>query len=659
MFARQRFWGFAGVVILLALLAYLLPSELRDYPESWVVPLSDHVGRALEWFARDASIAGIAVQDISRGLAALVDKPIQWLTVLLSEGVVTGSGFNKTLAFPPLSWIGLLLVTALFACRCGGWQLGLTTLLSGFYLLLFGLWTSAMLTLASVLVSVSVAGALGLAIGIASFRNPRTEQWARGVMNVMQTVPIFAYLVPTLLLFGYGPSAALIATVIYALPPMVHSTVLALRSVPEEVREYGTVSGCTPSQLLWRVELPVALPTLAIGINQVVMMSLNMVIIASMIGAGGLGYDVLRALRKLDIGHGIEAGMGIVVLAVVLDRIGQSLARQYAGQGVKIADSFSAFWKPGRWTGAQACLFYVLILSATTLLSLKLAVVHTFPSAWTITTAPWWNDLVSYINVTYFDVLETVRVAVLLNLMYPLRDALQAIPWSVMIIGVSLLGWQQGGYRLALLVAGLLLFIVLNGYWSAAMVSLYLIVSAVLVALAIGFPLGIWLAGKPSLERPTSLVLDTLQTLPTLVYLLPAVMLFRNGDFSALLAIMLYAIAPVIRYTMHGLQQVPEARLEAAQMAGCTRWQSLIMVRLPSATSTLILGLNQTIMMALSMLVIAALVGTRDLGQEVYIALTQAKIGSGIIAGLSVAALALVFDGLLKAWAANTQRSVI
>ena len=146
----------------------------------------------------------------------------------------------------------------------------------------------------------------------------------------MQTVPVFAYLVPILVLFGFGPVAAMIATIVYAMPPMVRITMLALRQVPTEVLELGQMTGCTGLQMMGKVLIPSAMPSLMVGVNQVIMLSLNMVIIASMIGAGGLGYDVLTALRRLDIGAGIEAGVAIVVLAIALDRLSQAVAKRTA-----------------------------------------------------------------------------------------------------------------------------------------------------------------------------------------------------------------------------------------------------------------------------------------------------------------------------------------
>lgn len=647
------FTGFkhSGFLLLLALvLAAVVLAPAPDatqtsgqpVPAAMLMPLADWAGGAINWFARDASLGPVSVQELTRSFAALVNAPIDALNIVLAQGWTSGSGFNKQQIAPPLSWLGVSLAIALLGWSLGGKRLALLVLVGCAYLVSFGFWQSAMTTLASVLLCVVVATAIGLVAGICSYRNERIEQWTAVVMNIMQTVPIFAYLLPTLLLFGYGPSAALLATVLYALPPMVHATVLALRSIPEEVREYGQIAGATRSQMIWKIEIPTALPMLTVGLNQVVMMCLNMVIIASMIGAGGLGYDVLRALRRLDIGGGLQAGLSIVVLAVILDRLTQALAKRQSSR----RHEGGRHWP--LW-------LYGLILAATTALSIWLPALQVWPKALTLTTASVWNDAVTFINQNWFEQMEALRTFALLNIMNPFRDFLLGLPFVAVIALVGLVAWRLANIRLALICMAMALFVAVSGYWNAAMVSLYLTICSVVVAVLIGFPIGILVANRDHWVRPVSLLLDTLQTLPTFVYLVPAVMLFRNGDFSALIAITSYAVAPAIRYTIHGLRSVPEERIEAAIMCGCTPWQTFRYVRLPAAFPTLLLGLNQTIMMALSMLVIAALVGTRDLGQEVYIALTQASTGDGIIAGLGIAAIALIFDCLLKAWAKNQQ----
>lgn len=629
-------------VLLFTALPWALPAWMVDVPDWLILPLTARVGDGLNWFAREATFLGVAVSDITRSFAAVVNAPINALNMLLANGYTTGAGFNRVQIAPPLSWVGLIGCTVLLAWRLSGPGLAGLVAGSGLYLVTFGLWASAMTTLASVLVCVVIALVVGLALGVWSYRSPRAEVVARGTMNVMQTVPIFAYLIPTLMLFGYGPSAALLATVIYALPPMVHATVLALRAVPQETRELARMTGCTRAQTLWKVELPVAVPRLAIGLNQVVMMTLNMVIIASMIGAGGLGYDVLRALRRLDIGVGLQAGLGIVVLAVVMDRLTQAAARaQSAGRR-------GVFRRADPWMA-------LAMLVIPTGLALAVPALSAWPPDWVLTTAPMWNDLVSHINRTYFDALETLRTTMLLWVMLPLRNALLAAPFGMVIALVALAGYAAGGRRTALICTGLTAFIAVAGYWDAAMVSLYLVTLSVGMAIAVGMPLGIWLAGRPRMVGPATLVLDALQTLPTLVYLLPAVMLFRNGDFSALIAVTSYALAPAVRYGMQSMRHVSPERIEAATMSGCTRWQTFRHVRLPAATPTLLLGVNQTMMMALSMLIIAALVGTRDLGQEVFTALSRANTGEGLVAGLCVAALALTADALLKALSAGRE----
>lgn len=629
--------GVVTLVILAALTVatFVGPQWLREVPEWLQLPIAERLDTAVTWFAREATLGGVPVQQVTRGIAQLVDAPIRWAVVALAQGIETGRGLNKVQLVPPLSWFAVGGIAVLLGLRFGGRGLGAGVALGVGYLVVFGLWTGAMITLASVFVSLIVAAAVGLALGILSFRNEGLEQFTRVLMNVMQTVPIYAYLVPTLLLFGYGPSAALIATVAYALPPMVHNTVIALRALPSEVVEGGIMSGCTRRQLMWQVMLPAALPRLALGLNQVVMMTLNMVIIASMIGAGGLGYNVLTALRKLDVGSGLEAGMGIVVLAVILDRVSQAATRwMAAGQRP---------W--GRWALWQVLLCWLAI---ATLLSWLLPPLQTWPDAWRLSTAAFWNGLVTWITTNFFDQIEAFRAVLLLSVMRPVQAFLAGLPWVLALGVVFAAGVRVGGLKLGIHVLLLGAFIVVTGLWGPAMESLYLMFFSVTLALGIGFPLGFWIGLRPRLLKPATLLLDTAQTIPTFIYLLPAVMLFRIGDVAAVIAISSYAFAAAVRYAAEGIAEVPAARLEAAAMSGCTGWQTFLWVQLPSARATLILGINQTVMMAFSMLVIAALVGTRDLGQQVLIALNQSLVGKGLVTGLAVAAMALIVDALLK-----------
>jgi glycine betaine/proline transport system permease protein len=299
---------------------------------------------------------------------------------------------------------------------------------------------------------------------------------------------------------------------------------------------------------------------------------------------------------------------------------------------------------------------FVSIVGLTWLLGIYFPVLNNYPESWQLTTGSFWDDLVRYINVNFFDALENFKNFLLLNIMIPFKRFLLALPWVGVVAVVGLGGWQLGGWRLGLLTATLASFIAVVGLWTKAMVTLYLCGLSVLIACIIGIPIGILAARNDRIHRIVGVVIDTLQTLPSFVYLMPVVMLFRVGDFAAMLAVIAYAVTPVIRYTDHGIRQIAPDLIEASRQAGCTRGQLLRKVQIPLALPHIMLGVNQTIMMALSMLVITALVGTRELGQEVYIALTKADTGRGIIAGVCVAFIAIIADRMIGAWASRRKR---
>ena len=602
------------------------------------------VSSFMKWLVNDeALIFPFTFKDFTRTIAAGIELPYHGVKGLLASGfkLPWGGAEGDVLVTPTLSWLGIIIVLTWFAVRLKDWAFGLLIFLCFGYLAVFGQWDSAMVTLSSIFVAVPIGVTLGLLLGILGYRYPSLERAITPLLDLMQTVPVFAYLVPVLFLFGFGPVAAITATIIYAMPPMVRVAMLSLRSVPEETVEFGRMVGCTRRQMTWRVLVPAAKPTLMVGVNQVIMLSLNMVIIASMIGAGGLGFDVLASLRRQAIGEGLEAGVAITLIAIALDRLSQAYARRTPLTHSEI---------PPTWAGRHRHLLGALaVLVALTLVGTLAEALKTYPEALEITTGSFWNDLVKWININFFDQLEAVKIFLLLNVMKPVKLFLLALPWPCVLLALALAGWQLGGWRLALLCLCLAGFIVITGQWSKAMITVYLCGLSVLIATLIGLPIGIFAARNETADRVVTVIIDTLQTLPSFVYLLPVVMLFRVGDFSAMVAVVLYALPPAIRYTKHGIRQVSPALIEAAKTSGCTRWQTLTKVQLPLAWPAIMLGVNQTIMFALSMLVITALVGTRDLGQEVYIALTKADIGRGVVAGLSVAFIAIIADRLIAA----------
>jgi len=633
--------------ILLMLAPQWWPWAIK-YPRGLQLPLSGWITAFMKWLINSFDLGLFTFKEFTRSIAWLVEQPYRLVKSLLSTGFLSGVGSYAEQVFPRISWVAVIAGVMLLGHYARDWKLSLLAGGCFFYLVIFGRWDSAMITLSSIMIAVPIGIAGGLMLGIYGHRSPKFRAVLIPILDLMQTVPVFAYLVPVLLLFGFSPVSAMIATIIYALPPMVRVSLLALSQVSSEVTEAGSMAGCSRRQLLWKVLLPSARHSLMVGVNQVIMLSLNMVIIASMIGAGGLGYDVLTALRRLKIGEGVEAGVAITLLAIALDRLSQAYANRPSPMHGTVRKSL--------WAQHPHKIMFALMVGLTWLLGIYFPVLNAYPESWQISTGTFWDDLVRYININYFDALESFKNFLLLNIMIPFKRFLLSLPWVSVVALVALAGWQLGGWRLGLLTASLASFIAVVGLWSKAMVTLYLCGLSVIIACMIGIPIGILAARNERVHNVVRVIIDTLQTLPSFVYLMPVVMLFRVGDFAAMLAVIAYAVTPIIRYTDHGIRQIAPDLIEAALQAGCTRNQLLRKVQIPLALPHIMLGVNQTIMMALSMLVITALVGTRELGQEVYIALTKADTGRGIIAGVSVAFIAIIADRMIGAWASRRKR---
>jgi glycine betaine/proline transport system permease protein len=238
------------------------------------------------------------------------------------------------------------------------------------------------------------------------------------------------------------------------------------------------------------------------------------------------------------------------------------------------------------------------------------------------------------------------------------RNFLEGFPWLAAVTLLSLAGYTLGGFRLVLVVLPLTLFCAVTGLWEKSMATLYLCGVATAISLLIGVPIGLYASRSDRFQGFITPILDTLQTLPSFCFIIPVVMLFRVGDVTALIATVLFAIVPAIRYTNHGIRQIPVSLIEAAKVSGCTPRQTFWRVQLPLALPEIMLGLNQTVLLALSMIIICAMIGTRDLGQEVFIALAKADAGRGITAGIAIAFIGIVADRLLRAVARRAQSNL-
>ncbi|ESZ73375.1 ABC transporter permease [Mesorhizobium sp. L103C119B0] len=635
-------WALAlAAVLVVFLLQDRLPWAV-NYPAEAVIPVADWVSALMRWIKSNLSW-------LTRSITAVLGVPLDFALDLLAKNFKIGHGADAYV-LPRLSWIGVCAAAFIAGHAVGGRRLGMLVGGCFLYTALFGQWTSAMLTLALISIAVPFCIVTGLFAGIWAWRKPWAERLIISpALDLMQTIPTFAYLIPMLLLFGNSPVSAMIATAIFATPPMVRATMLGLSRVPSEIDDFSEMAGCTARQKLWRVLLPSARPTLMIGVNQVIMLALNMVIIASMIGAGGLGYDVLLALRALKVGEAMEAGLAIVALAIALDRLSQAIAHKQAKGHVQ-RQANQSVWR--RYPNLSRA---IAILVVTTLLGLFVPAFAAVPKAITFTTAPLWKAAVSWVTINFFDVIEAFRVALILNVLNPLRAFCEGFPWLGAVALLGLAGYQFGGLRLAAFVAALTAFCAVTGLWEKTMATVYLCGISAFIACLIGIPIGLAAARSDRFEKIVTPIIDTLQVLPSFCFIIPVVMLFRVGDVTAMIATVAFAVVPAIRYTNHGIRQVPPALIEAAKVSGCTPRQTFFRVQLPLALPEIMLGVNQTILMALAMIIICAMVGTRDLGQEVFIALSKADSGRGIVAGLAIAFIGIVADRLFNAWTAKAR----
>jgi glycine betaine/proline transport system permease protein len=634
-----------ATALLLTAALYLAPGIAPwavKYPTDAIPPITDWISAVMQWLKINCSW-------LTRGLSDLLNIPLQWAINLLSKGWRICPPPDP-LVIPRLSWVGVCAAFSIAGYVLGGWRLALLSAACVTYMASFGQWNSAMLTLALIAIAVPLCIVGGVAIGILAFRRPSLDRYIiEPALDLMQTMPTFAYLIPMLLLFGTSPVSAMLATTIFAMPPMVRATVLALKRVPSEIGEFGAMVGCTPRQQLFHVLLPTGRPTLMVGVNQVIMLALNMVIISSMIGAGGLGYDVLLALRALKIGQGMEAGLAIVAIAILLDRLSQAAARKR--RSARRDDE--PFWQRH-----GALLIALAILVVTTALGTIWPALAAVPAALKVSTAPWWKAGVDWLTVNYFDAIEAVRTTLLLYVLNPVRVFLEGFPWLAAVLLIGLAGLYLAGWRLAVLVMTLIAFCAVTGLWEKTMATVYLCAVSSIVAAVLGIAMGVAASRSDRLEAFLTPILDTLQTLPSFCFIIPVVMLFRVGDVTAMIATVLFAIVPAIRYTNHGLRQLPSTMIEAAVVSGCTPRQTFWHVQLPLAVPEIMLGINQTVLMTLAMIVICAMVGTRDLGQEVFIALAKADAGRGLTAGLCIAFLGITADRLLRALVHRSQHKL-
>ncbi|MEV0176695.1 ABC transporter permease subunit [Streptomyces sp. NPDC050803] len=530
-------------------------------------------------------------------------------------------------------WAGVTAVAAFLAWRAASWRLALATAAAFVTCGLLGMWIPTMQTLALMAVAVLASVAVGAVLGLAAGLSERTDRALRPVLDTMQVLPAFAYLLPVVLVFGIGVPAAVLATVVYAAPPMARLTALGLRGADKEVLEAVDSLGATARQRLLTARIPLARKELLLGVNQTIMMALSMAVIASVIGAGGLGDRVYQALASVDVGAALAAGIPIVLLAVVLDRVTAA-----AGSG-----GSSESRRTDRWP-------YALVAAVAVALAGRLTDRLEWPDAWSLNIAGPVNRAVDWMTAHLYSGVPVVGGTgewaghFTTWVLDPVRDGLQWLPWWSVLLLVAALSWVIGTWRTALTAVLAMAAIGVLGVWEPSLDTLSQVLAAVAVTLVLGFATGIAAARSDRFERVLRPVLDVFQTMPQFVYLIPVVALFGVGRAPAVAAAVVYALPAVVRITAQGLRQVDPAALESARSLGATSAQQLWQVQLPLARRSLLLAANQGVVLALAVVIIGGLVGGGALGYDVVFGLAQGDLATGLVAGAAIVCLGLMLD---------------
>ncbi|ASU81980.1 choline ABC transporter permease [Nocardiopsis gilva YIM 90087] len=607
-------WIQTGAVLLVLVIAGALPYVRAPFPPETGVWLDENLNALYTWVVSNRDTSPIFIYGFN------------YLSVGLGSSVAIIDDLLQA-----LTWPGVVVLGAFAAWRTAGWRVMLVVLAAFAVFGVTGLWNDAMTTLALIITSVLLALIVGVPLGIAAGRSDRVQRMVRPVLDFMQIMPAFAYLMPMLLLFGIGNPAAAVATTVYAIPPAVRITSMAIRNVDKGAIEAAVSLGSTKWQMLGKVQLPLAKRTILLGVNQTIMLAVSMVVIASVIGAGGLGDAIYQALSKINIGRALEAGLAIVMLAIALDRVTGAV-----GHGAHTPRI------PKRLRG------WVLGVGLVATAAVASLGVERWPLEWRLHIARPVNDFTHAFESAIGGFTDALGVWLLDWVLQPLKLTLMESPWWLVVLASAALGWIFGGRRVGVTCGVAILGAGLLGQWNRSMDTLSQILVAAVVVLLIGLVLGVLMARHDVFAAILRPVLDAMQTLPPFVYLIPAVALFAAGRVPALAAAVVFALPPVIRLVNDGIRGVPQQTVEAALSQGSTKWQLLTKVQLPLARSSLLLAVNQGIMMILSMVVIGALVGGGALGYGVVFGLKQNELGLGLTSGLAIVCLGIFLDRMTQ-----------
>jgi glycine betaine/proline transport system permease protein len=604
----------AGVSALVV--AQIVLSGRSAFPANWNIGVAKPVNKFQSWITRNRSTNFF----ISRVLRPIGDV-VLWAYETLLDGLLW------------LPWYTLALAVFLIIMRSGRWGMAIGASGGLLYAEVANLREATMQTISLSLLCVLLCILIGGPLGIWAGLHPRADRILRPVTDVMQSLPTTIYLVPAVLFFGIRQVPAVIATVLFAIAPLIRITALGVREVPMASVEAGEMFGSTRWQSLWKIRLPQAAPTLVTGINQTIMAALSMAVIGAFVGAGGLGTEILQTLRLRSPGRGLMVGFAIVAIAIAFDRLGRSLVDR---------PKWPRFSGQRYWFGLLGVLLVSVVIG-------RIGGFSGIP--WTFDTgiAKPIDSFVKWIRSQFGDPLQAINDFVVRDVVIRLRDFIgDWLAWPVVIAAASGFAWWLRGRWLALFSLIGLTLIGLMGMWPSAIETFSQLFVAVVIATLFAIPLGIFVGTRPRLESALNPFFELLQTLPSFIYAIPFVMIFAVGYLPGILSTVLYAVPAGVRLVAMAIRGVDPQALEASTTFGASNWQRLLGVRVPMAIKGIMLGVNQVVMMSMSMVIITGYIGSQGLGYGAVAALTKPDVGLGMEAGLSLVVMGILLDRMTE-----------
>ncbi len=628
---RGRLVQTAGIVALMYL-AYRAWALEYPWPDrlTWN-SLPAHIDDFQTWLLDQRNAADPSfVFALFNGFATFVDNLVTW--------------FDNLLLW--LTWVGTTVAGTLIALRFGGWRAAAWVLGAFASFALMGLWEESMETLALMLAAVGLSLAVGIPLGIIAGLSNRFFQAITPVLDAMQIVPAFAYLMPVVILFSVGPGAAVVSTMIYAIPPAVRITALGIRGVASNTVEAAMSMGSTRGQVLMKVQLPLSRRMVLLGVNQTILFALSMVVIAGLIGGGGLG-DVVTSGLYSNPALAILAGAAIVIMAMALDRATEAAADRTDPTRRHLTDT-------ARKRLRAATVAVAAVIGLTVALAKVFGAAAIYPETASaqerlLARVQSWLDYVQDPTKFLFSLTEPLGNFILVQLVQPLQQFLMEAPWFTTMLGLTAIAFVVSGVRPALTALAMFVSIGVMGMWEPAMDTFSQVLVATAMTVVIGVALGVWAAESRTVSRVLRPVNDVLQTLPQLVYIIPFIYLMPISIVPGIVAGVLYAFPVVVRLVERGVRDVAPGSVEAAGAFGATRRQLLTKVKIPLASDAIMLGVNQGIIMVLAVVVIGGLVGSGGLGYLVAEGLVRGLFGLGVVASLAILALGIALDRVTQA----------